>query len=289
MTTIEPAICSICISPLGETNRCTLECGHSFHYNCVFQWNRQNHSCPLCRDEVNINPPEETDNTNTHFRDIVQNSNQHGFKVFCKECDTFLVECEDCGKKMCNCVIHTGSIESDFYNSRNPFSQNLDNDNDSQTCYKCFLNRDFNVLEHVLELRNDDSYLESRGYTTIYDDPYVKEKYETYFTNQSGNVYTTENYGEHYREYRDYESFVSHIEMLCDHEIYNENWNIIPIEENINEYINDFETNSPTRNFEDIYNHLFMNIPNIPNISNTNTTNIIQTQFNQLFPTHQQP
>lgn len=288
MTTIETPICSICISPLGETNICTLECGHTFHYNCVFQWNRQNQSCPMCRDEINIDPPQQIVNTNTNFRDIVQNSNQHRFKVQCKECDKFLVECDDCGEKMCDCVIHTGSIQSEFYNSRNPFSQNLDNDNDSQTCYKCFLNRDITVLEHVMELRTDDSYLESRGYTTIFDDPNVKEKYEKYFTNQSGNVYTTENDGEYYREYRDYESFVSYIEMLCEHEIYDENWNIIPIEENINEYINEYET---THNFEDIYNHLFMNISNIPNIPNidTNRTNIIQTQFNQLLPTHRQP
>ena len=63
MTTIEPAIFSICISP-SETSSTTDADTHSI---IIVFFVGTNHSCPLCRDEVNINPPEEVDNTNTIF------------------------------------------------------------------------------------------------------------------------------------------------------------------------------------------------------------------------------
>ena len=114
--------CSICINALGDTNICTLDCGHSFHYSCVFRWNSQHQSCPMCRNQLVIRPPSPpVHSSNTiNIRNIIQNSSIHGFKVQCKYCECFLVECDDCGDKMCDCL-HNRQ-HTPFFNRRNPFS-----------------------------------------------------------------------------------------------------------------------------------------------------------------------
>ena len=149
--------CSICITPLGETNKCTLDCGHSFHYSCVFRWNSENQSCPMCRNQVNIaqaaSPPLVHPRNTRNFRDIIQNSSTHGFKVQCKVCECFLVECDDCGDKMCDCLHNRQPIP--FFNTRNPFIESYRSeaymDTNYSSCSKCFFNRE----EVVLDLRSD--------------------------------------------------------------------------------------------------------------------------------------
>ena len=44
--------CSICLLELGERNFTTLECGHQFHYRCIFRWNAQHNNCPVCRQPI---------------------------------------------------------------------------------------------------------------------------------------------------------------------------------------------------------------------------------------------
>ena len=45
--------CSICMETIKKNNSCTLECGHDFHLECIFELYRQNaefnNKCPLCR------------------------------------------------------------------------------------------------------------------------------------------------------------------------------------------------------------------------------------------------
>ncbi|KAJ8675644.1 hypothetical protein QAD02_011430 [Eretmocerus hayati] len=41
--------CSICICSLDESTCYTLQCKHSFHYECVKQWLVSDRSCPICR------------------------------------------------------------------------------------------------------------------------------------------------------------------------------------------------------------------------------------------------
>ena len=47
--TIAVDTCSICLSDLTD-NKTTLECGHTFHADCISSWFRSQHvSCPECR------------------------------------------------------------------------------------------------------------------------------------------------------------------------------------------------------------------------------------------------
>ena len=45
--------CAICFETLDENcNKATIDCGHSFHYKCIFRWNTKSsggEACPLCR------------------------------------------------------------------------------------------------------------------------------------------------------------------------------------------------------------------------------------------------
>lgn len=46
--------CSICLSDLTD-NKTTLECGHTFHADCISSWFRSQHvSCPECRGVPNM-------------------------------------------------------------------------------------------------------------------------------------------------------------------------------------------------------------------------------------------
>ena len=48
-TTID--LCPICLDDCsGKT--CALECGHTFHTKCIFNWLSKNKSCPCCRAEI---------------------------------------------------------------------------------------------------------------------------------------------------------------------------------------------------------------------------------------------
>ena len=47
--------CCICMENLNDNNNIKiLNCGHSFHRNCINQWNRNHPSCPLCRTSTPI-------------------------------------------------------------------------------------------------------------------------------------------------------------------------------------------------------------------------------------------
>ena len=41
--------CSICLDVLGDTNKATTPCGHSFCFTCLYQSIEKQNSCPLCR------------------------------------------------------------------------------------------------------------------------------------------------------------------------------------------------------------------------------------------------
>ena len=40
--------CSICLNELGAKDR-TLECGHTFHEECIKEWHQHQETCPMCR------------------------------------------------------------------------------------------------------------------------------------------------------------------------------------------------------------------------------------------------
>ena len=41
--------CSICFEDIDESNKKILECGHTFHTDCINKWTKVNPICPYCR------------------------------------------------------------------------------------------------------------------------------------------------------------------------------------------------------------------------------------------------
>lgn len=67
--------CSICLSPIFQSTRCTLSCSHSFHIPCINSLHlansRPNVHCPLCRTSIgNITSQLQFNNTITSENDI---------------------------------------------------------------------------------------------------------------------------------------------------------------------------------------------------------------------------
>jgi hypothetical protein len=62
--------CIICLNPLNMDNNIddpnneysisTLQCGHKYHLKCISEWFlKQKHTCPMCREKINLNLPQE--------------------------------------------------------------------------------------------------------------------------------------------------------------------------------------------------------------------------------------
>lgn len=47
--------CCICLQNLCDRNRVILECGHNFHFSCIFRI--ENRRCPLCRQRYSKDVP----------------------------------------------------------------------------------------------------------------------------------------------------------------------------------------------------------------------------------------
>ena len=51
--------CSVCLEDVGSMNTATtkrLECGHSYHLNCILTWFITSDECPICRCEQSKDP-----------------------------------------------------------------------------------------------------------------------------------------------------------------------------------------------------------------------------------------
>ncbi|XP_055387731.1 uncharacterized protein LOC129616226 [Condylostylus longicornis] len=46
--------CSICMSDIREREKTYLNCGHSFHSECIQKWLKVKSFCPNCRQQVQI-------------------------------------------------------------------------------------------------------------------------------------------------------------------------------------------------------------------------------------------
>ena len=128
--------CSICLETLSqETNKATLKCGHSFHYECALQWNKTHANCPLCRDNIKEN----TDTTKYTLETVIKDSTDLGIYVGCDDCKSRLGECDFCERKFCSCLYN-----HEHYNCRNPFKdpENIGRQEEIDImCGKCFTNK----------------------------------------------------------------------------------------------------------------------------------------------------
>ena len=49
-TQYQPEQCIICISDFKPNEQLsTLECGHSYHHECIKEWYKKNQACPICK------------------------------------------------------------------------------------------------------------------------------------------------------------------------------------------------------------------------------------------------
>jgi hypothetical protein len=47
--------CSICLEKIKkDDNVTTIDCAHTFHYNCIMEWGKYKSECPLCRTNIPI-------------------------------------------------------------------------------------------------------------------------------------------------------------------------------------------------------------------------------------------
>ena len=60
---MEPS-CTICLNLIQSYPTCkeeegkALDCSHIFHRECIGEWLKQKHNCPLCRAPVKVDTPE---------------------------------------------------------------------------------------------------------------------------------------------------------------------------------------------------------------------------------------
>src|SRR6056300_1301405 len=95
--------CPVCCEELPKCgkNVVTSECGHQFHYSCLFRWNIDNTSCPMCRTDFTELPeptPQVPQPQNSNqIRDMLEPMNNEGLAVHCITCNfppqTCLGEC----------------------------------------------------------------------------------------------------------------------------------------------------------------------------------------------------
>ena len=55
--------CPVCLEEIGETNKITTECGHTFHASCIIQNLHVSQLCPLCREVIDERPRRDRQST----------------------------------------------------------------------------------------------------------------------------------------------------------------------------------------------------------------------------------
>lgn len=67
-------ICCICIQNLKE-DIVTTSCGHSFHNNCILEWLKRKHSCPLCQATLLVEYISSTNSQNINLPLSIESTN----------------------------------------------------------------------------------------------------------------------------------------------------------------------------------------------------------------------
>lgn len=206
--------CPVCMVAFDENprNTVTTECGHQFHYTCLFKWNQDNSSCPLCRhDFQDIEPATAPAPANVYqlptmndfeVRDLVEPAESYGMRLTCQDCNERVEWCSaGCDRLTCYCQ---GPQISQHIINRSPIQQQ---NSEYPTCVECWRNRYQTVHDFLDQQMTRDLMTEE-----IYDNDQMFEYYEMFFNNTNGN-YIDEN-GEITLEnstFTDYDDFLDHI------------------------------------------------------------------------------
>ena len=176
--------CPVCQETLGLKNVVTTECGHKFHYSCLFTWNNEKRSCPLCRTDFDLgisqnynealrDPPES-------FSDLHRNVISSGFNMQCDDCGYNVEYCAgECGKLFCRCVNRPNSLN---VQAKNPIQYS--NENELPTCKNCFDNR-YEIVLDFLDQQLTNTILD---HDDIYELDQMYEYWLMYFNNTSGEA-----------------------------------------------------------------------------------------------------
>ena len=103
--------CPVCMVAFDRDSRNTVttECGHQFHYTCLFKWNQDNSNCPMCRhDFEDIEKAPEPPSSGQHLPelsmtgDFIESAREFGMRINCQECNEKVEECSTgCGRITC--------------------------------------------------------------------------------------------------------------------------------------------------------------------------------------------
>ena len=213
--------CPVCMLELGENprNTVTTECGHKFHYSCLFKWNQDNTSCPMCRKEFEeIEQAPEPRGNGLNFiedfqaRDLVIPVEACGMSLTCERCNERVEFCAaDCGRIVCYCQ---GPQVSRNITNRSPIQQQ---NTEYPTCAECWHHR-YHTVHDYLDQRMTNSDLLT---DEIYETEQMEEFYEMFFNNTNGN-YVDEDGGNTLQHitFTDYFDFQDHIKETHRRHIY---------------------------------------------------------------------
>ena len=213
--------CPVCMVEFdkGSRNTVTTECGHKFHYSCLFKWNQDNTSCPMCRtdfeDIENAPPPPSSGQHLPELSlagDFIEPAREFGMRLSCQECNEKVEECSTgCGRITCYCQ---GPQISQFITNRSPIQQQ---NTELPTCIECWRSR-YQTIHYYLDQRMTNSDLLT---DEIYETEQMEDYYEMFFNNTNGN-YVDEDGGNtlQHTTFTDYFDFQDHIRDTHRRHIY---------------------------------------------------------------------
>jgi hypothetical protein len=209
--------CPVCMVAFDENprNTVTTECGHQFHYTCLFNWNKDNSNCPLCRHGFqDIEPAQAPAQANVYqlptmndfeVRDLVEPVELYGMRLTCQECNERVEKCyAGCDRLTCYCI---GPQISRHITNRSPIQQQ---NTEYPTCVECWHNR-YNTVHDFLDQQMTRDLMTEE----IYDNDQMVEYYEMFFNNTNGNYVDEDGNltGLQETTFTDYDEFLDHIRI----------------------------------------------------------------------------
>lgn len=192
--------CAICHEPL-EKSKATIECGHTFHYSCIFQWHQNHDTCPLCRNMEEVVTNANIEKENEYLDQLGEILDNRELSIVCRFCNIEAYRCPDCAKPMCHCI-----ESNSYFCGKNPFSR----ENYVESCLNCFETRDEYLIKVIGEL------IKTLDFDDIFETFEVDELFEKYYFNKNNNGENIEGY----RSFKDYEDFKSHAKYIYERSIY---------------------------------------------------------------------